>query len=134
LAPCRQSIEKLYGKSFGIEPHDFAVPLDFTLIVRKGARHHHILPYQELGFTLDIGPTGTEVFDTALEKLAVGSKMGVFRASDSAVPAGLSILGTAEEFFTGFGHLPRSGLEGFGNLSGHGISHKMGKRLMPGAG
>jgi hypothetical protein len=85
-------IEELHGKTLGVHPHDFAAPLDLTLVLGKGSRHDDILPDQELGFGLDVGPAGADVFNFSFKKPAVGCEMGVFGTLDSRVSTNLAIL------------------------------------------
>jgi hypothetical protein len=121
-----ESIEKLDGKPIGIQTHNFATPLDLALVLGKRARHDNILPHEKLGLALDIGSSGTEVFDAALKKLPVGGKIGVFRTLGSGMPSRLLILGAPEAPFDDFGTMPYSGIAWFGCFPRHDISHKHG--------
>ena len=113
------SIEKLDAKPPGIQAHNFTAALDIAPILSERTRHHDILPHEKLGFALDIGPTGAEIFDAAFKKLSVGGKIGVFRALRSRVPPRLLILRTPEAPFNDIGIVPYSGIARFGEFSGH---------------
>jgi hypothetical protein len=113
------SIEKLDAKTPGIQAHDFTAALDLAPILGERTRYHDILPHEKLGLALDIGPTGTEILDAALKKLAVGGKIGAFRALRSRVPPRLLILGTPEAPFNDIGIRPYSGIARFGEFFGH---------------
>lgn len=118
-APKAASIEELDPKPPGIQAHDLTAALDLAAVLAKGARHHDILSHEKLGLALDIGPSGTEVFDAAFKKLAIGGKISVFRALRPCVPPRLLILGAPEASFDDIGIRPYSGIARFWYFSSH---------------
>jgi hypothetical protein len=107
------SIEKLDAKPFGIQTHDFTATLDLAPILGERTRHHDILPHEKLGLALDISPTGTEILDATFKELAIGGKIGVFRALRPCIPSRLLVLGPPEASFDNIGTSPYSGVARF---------------------
>jgi hypothetical protein len=104
LAPRRRGrfADKLNSDTAVIAPDDFAVAFNVLAVFAKGAGHHHLLADDEALSGLDVNPPLADIFDRSLEKLAIGSEVGILRAGETRENAGFFVAHFAKPTFEKF--------------------------------
>lgn len=118
-------MDKTHADALAVLADNFAPAFDLILIGGKRSRHDDITPHDETALDLNISAACTEIFNNALEELAVGGKMGFHRAGPAGMQAGIA--GFAGVATANTGWLGAVGLRQYAFY--HGITIYLGIRL-----